>query len=37
MMLIACCSGNACDSMVVLKQESRFAEANDRGFFNVIR
>ncbi|XWS73815.1 hypothetical protein CRYUN_Cryun02cG0161700 [Craigia yunnanensis] len=26
------CSGNARDSLVVLKQESRYAKANDRSF-----
>lgn len=29
------CSGNSHDNMVVLKQESRFAKANDCSFFHV--
>lgn len=37
MMCIAWCSGNPHDSMVVLKQESQFAKANDNSFFHVIR
>jgi len=37
MMYFAWCSGNPHDSMVVLKQESQFAKANDNSFFHVIR